>query len=98
MDADYYRQESAFPNVTWVRRPFRLSELLNAVRSNVPVPSKRVLETLLRESVRSVNGVLFDGKATTQDPAEWEVLITSKTNAPSNVRGAYSRQELLGKQ
>ena len=32
MDENYNLQESAFPNVTWVQRPFRLFELLDAVR------------------------------------------------------------------
>jgi len=63
MDKNYFLQESAFPNVTWVQRPFRLFEVLNAVRSAEPVPriSMSRLKTLLRESTRLVNGVLVDG-------------------------------------
>ncbi len=96
MDANYYLQESAFSNVTWVQRPFRLFELLDAVRSRTPVPCINMssLETLLRGCTRPVNGVLFDGKATTRDPVEPEVLTAPNSNYARNRRVTGRKQFL----
>jgi DNA-binding response OmpR family regulator len=68
MDRDFCIQERAFPNVTWVQRPFHLLELLDAVRATERIPrnSWRCLETLLRKSTEPANGVLFDDHATTR--------------------------------
>lgn len=68
MDLNYSMQEAALPRVTWVWRPFRLVELLDAVESTERAPrnSRRSLESLIQKSTTPVNGVLFDGDATTR--------------------------------
>lgn len=71
MDVDGYQQEKALPRVTWLQRPFRLLELLEAVQSTERVPrnSWRCLEALWRKSTRPVHGVLLSSEATTDDDA-----------------------------
>lgn len=75
MDVDVSLQESALPRVTWLQRPFRLFELLDAVVSTEGVPrnSWRCLESLIRRSTKPVNGVLFDSDATTRDPVDMRI-------------------------
>ena len=42
MDGDCLLQESLLPRVAWVQRPFRLVELLDAVKSTEPVPRRNL--------------------------------------------------------
>lgn len=81
MDPDYSTQESALPRVTWVQRPFRLVELLDAVESTERAPrdSWRCLESLIRRSTTPVNGVLFDGEATTQHSLDGRIFRPYRT-------------------
>lgn len=76
MDVNDSLQESALPRVTWVQRPFRLFELLDAVESTERVPrgSWRCLESLIRRSTMPVHGVVFDCDATTQNPVDARIL------------------------
>ena len=76
MDVDVSLQESALPRVTWLQRPFRLFELLDAVVTTEGVPrnSWRCLESLIRRSTKPVNGVLFDSDATTRDPVDTRIF------------------------
>jgi DNA-binding response OmpR family regulator len=76
MDVDVSPQESALTRVTWLQRPFRLFELLDAIvlTEGVPRNSWRCLESLIRRSTKPVNGVLFDSDATTTDPVEMRIF------------------------
>jgi two-component system OmpR family response regulator len=69
MDNDTWQQELSLAKVTWVQRPFRLMELLDAVQTaeRVPRNGSKCLEALWRKTTRPVNGVLFDSKANTED-------------------------------
>jgi DNA-binding response OmpR family regulator len=81
MDVDVSLQESALTRVTWLQRPFRLFELLDAIISTEGVPrhSWRCLESLIRRSTKPVNGVLFDSNATTTDPVDVRILRAIKS-------------------
>lgn len=81
MDLDYSTQESALPRVTWVQRPFRLVELLDAVESTERSPrnSWRCLESLIRRSTTPVNGVLFDGNESVEIPVDARILRPYRT-------------------
>ncbi len=69
MDADAALQEQSLPRVTWVQRPFRLTELLQAIQSadSISRQSWRCLENLWRKTTRPFNGILFDSAASTRD-------------------------------
>jgi DNA-binding response OmpR family regulator len=81
IDVECSLQESALPRVTWVQRPFRLVELLDAVESTERAPrnSWRCLESLIRRSTMPVNGVLFDGDATTKHSLDARILRPYRT-------------------
>lgn len=81
MDPDHSTYESALPRVTWVQRPFRLVELLDAVEScdRAHRNSWRCLETLIRRSTTPLNGVLFDSDATTQHSLDARILRPYRT-------------------
>ena len=81
MDPDYSTQESALHRVTWLQRPFRLVELLDAVESTERAPrnSWRCLESLIHRSTTPVNGVLFDGDATTKHPLDARIFRPFRT-------------------
>ncbi len=91
MDADAWQQETSLPKVTWVKRPFRLIELLDAVQSaeGVPHNGSRCLEALWRKTTRPVNGVLFDSNATTEDVVTRKASVGRhlRRELPSNVFG-----------
>ncbi|MFM7058247.1 MAG: response regulator [Planctomycetota bacterium] len=69
MDADSAVQEQSLPRVTWVQRPFRLTDLLHAIQSadSISRHSWRCLETLWRKTTSPFNGILFDSAASTRD-------------------------------
>lgn len=69
MDPDCLAQEATLPRITWVQRPFRLMELLQAIHSaeRISRNSWRCLENLWRKSTRPFNGILLDSHAFTLD-------------------------------
>lgn len=81
MDQDCSTQASALPHVTWVRRPFRLFELLDAVESTERIPRRswRSLEALIRKSTMPVNGVIFDSDASVDVPIDARILRAYRT-------------------
>jgi len=69
MDPDFRVQESEFPRIKWVQRPFRLTELLAAVQSadRDAYDTPRCLEALWRKATKPRNGVLFDSHANVRE-------------------------------
>jgi two-component system OmpR family response regulator len=63
MDADAEQQEISLSRVTWLQRPFRLTELLTAVQSAEKVPrnSWRCLEALWKRKTTPLNDALLNG-------------------------------------
>jgi len=72
MDPDSALHEQALPRITWVQRPFRLTDLLQAIQSadSISRQSWRCLENLWRKTTRPFNGILFDSAASTRDLSE----------------------------
>jgi len=72
MDPDSAIHEQALPRITWVQRPFRLTDLLQAIQSadSISRQSWRCLENLWRKTTRPFNGILFDSVASTRDLSE----------------------------
>lgn len=69
MHPDSAHQEQSLPRITWVQRPFRLTELLHAIQSaeSISRQSWRCLENLWRKTTRPFNGILLDSAANTRD-------------------------------
>jgi len=63
MDPDAELQEDSLPRVTWLQRPFRLTELLSAVQSAEKISrnSWRCLEALLRKNQSPDSRNLLNG-------------------------------------
>lgn len=80
MDPNSADHEQALPRITWVQRPFRLTELLHAIQSadSISRQSWRCLENLWRKTTRPFNGILFDSAASTRDPADARPRITDR--------------------
>ena len=81
MDGNGFLQESMLPRVSWVQRPFRLVELLDAVESTEPVPRRswRCLEPLIRKSTNPVTGVIFDSNESLDVPVDARILRPFRT-------------------
>jgi DNA-binding response OmpR family regulator len=92
MNPDFRLQESEFPEITWVQRPFRLSELLSAVQSadREAMESPRCLETLWRKTTKPQHGVLFESHASVKNVVDQALSTNSRMAvSPSPARDQF---------